>query len=45
MVAADGTLYVSNDGAVAAIDKNGQLLGLALYDASAGEVSWNNSFA
>ncbi len=45
VVAADGTLYVSNDGAVAAIDKNGQLLGLALYDASAGEVSWNNSFA
>ncbi len=42
VVAADGTLFVSSDGAVVALDKNGQLLGFAQYDASAGEVTSND---
>ena len=41
VVAQDGTLFVASDGAVVALDKNGQLLGFAQYDASAGEVSSN----
>ena len=41
VVAQDGTLFVASDGAVVALDKNGQLLGFAQYDASAGEVSGN----
>jgi len=44
VVAQDGTLFVSNDGAVAALDKNGQMLGLAMYDSQAGEVHWEDSF-
>lgn len=44
VVAQDGTMYVSNDGAVAALDANGQMLGLAMYDASAGEVHWTDTF-
>lgn len=44
VVAQDGTLYVSNDGAVAALDKNGQMLGLAMYDSQAGEVHWEDTF-
>lgn len=44
VVAADGTLFVSTDGAVTALDKNGQVLGIALYDASAGEVSLSTGF-
>ena len=41
VVAQDGTLYVASDGAVVALDPDGQLLGFAQYDASAGEVSSN----
>ncbi len=41
VIAQDGTLYVASDGAVVALDKNGQLLGFAQYDAAAGEVSSN----
>ncbi len=44
VIAADGTLYVSTDGAVTALDKNGQVLGIALYDASVGEVSLSTGF-
>jgi outer membrane protein assembly factor BamB len=42
VVAQDGTLYVASDGAVVALDKNGQLLGFAQYDAAAGEVKSND---
>lgn len=42
VIAQDGTLYVASDGAVVALDPNGQLLGFAQYDASAGEVSSND---
>jgi hypothetical protein len=38
VMAQDGTLYVSTDGSVAALDKNGYMIGLAMYDATAGEV-------
>lgn len=44
VVAQDGTLFVSNDGAVAALDKDGQMLGIAMYDASVGEVHWTDTF-
>ncbi len=44
VVAQDGTLFISTDGAVTALDRNGQLLGIALYDAAAGEVSLNTGF-
>jgi outer membrane protein assembly factor BamB len=44
VVAQDGTLFVSNDGAVASLDKDGQVLGIAMYDASAGEVHWTDTF-
>lgn len=44
VVASDGTLYVSTDGAVTALDQNGQVLGIALYDASVGEVSLSTGF-
>jgi len=39
VVAGDGTLYVSTDGAVAALDKDGQMMGVAMYDSDVGEVS------
>jgi hypothetical protein len=39
VVANDGTLYVSTDGAVSALDKNGQVLGVAIYDMRAGETT------
>lgn len=41
VVAQDGTLYVASDGAVVALNHNGQLLGYAQYDAKAGEVTAN----
>lgn len=44
VVAQDGTLFVATDGAVAALDQKGQLLGLAMYDASVGEVSVSDNF-
>ncbi|MSQ81353.1 MAG: hypothetical protein EXR77_00290 [Myxococcales bacterium] len=44
VVAQDGTLYVATDGALSALDKNGQVVGLAIYDASAGEVSLATGF-
>lgn len=44
VVAQDGTLYVSTDGAVTSLDSNGQVSGIALYDAAAGEVSLNTGF-
>lgn len=44
VVATDGTLFVATDGAVAALDHKGQLLGLAMYDASVGEVSASDNF-
>ena len=39
VVAQDGTLYVSTDGAVSALDAQGQMLGVAMYDSDVGEVS------
>jgi outer membrane protein assembly factor BamB len=42
--ATDGTLYVSHDGAVVMLDANGQLHGLAVFDASVGEVTWQSTF-
>ncbi len=39
VIAADRSLYVATDGAVTALDNNGQVLGYAMYDAKAGEVS------
>jgi len=39
VIAADRSLYVATDGAVTALDNNGQVLGYAMYDANAGEVS------
>ncbi len=44
VVAQDGTLFVATDGALSALDKNGQVTGLAIYDASAGEVSLATGF-
>jgi len=44
VVAQDGTLFVATDGAVAALDRHGQLLGLAMYDASVGEVTVSDNF-
>jgi hypothetical protein len=44
VVAQDGTLYVSTDGSVTALDQNGQVVGLALYDTSVGEVTLNTGF-
>ncbi|MBN2360304.1 MAG: PQQ-like beta-propeller repeat protein [Deltaproteobacteria bacterium] len=37
-VAEDGTLYVATDGAVVALDRDGQQLGWAMYNSTAGEV-------
>jgi len=37
-VAEDGTLYVSTDGAVVALDENGKQLGYAMFQPAAGEV-------
>ncbi len=42
VIAQDGTLYVAADGAVVALNKDGQLLGFAQYDAAAGEVVSND---
>jgi hypothetical protein len=42
--ATDGTLYVSNDGAVVMLDHDGQVNGLAVYDADVGEVTWQSTF-
>ena len=42
VVAQDGTLFVASDGAVVALNKDGQLLGFAQYDAAAGEVKSND---
>lgn len=44
VVAEDGTLYVSTDGSVTALDANGQVVGLAIYDTTVGEVSLNVGF-
>ena len=37
-MALDGTLYAATDGAVIALDRNGEEVGRALYDANVGEV-------
>ncbi|MSP90532.1 MAG: hypothetical protein EXR79_01815 [Myxococcales bacterium] len=44
VVAHDRTLFVSTDGAVSALDKNGQIIGVAIYDTSAGETSSTGEF-
>ncbi len=42
VVAQDGTLFIAADGAVVSLNKDGQLLGFAQYDAAAGEVKSND---
>lgn len=43
-VASDGTLYAATDGAVVALDSDGNEVGRALYDEDAGEVTSNSGW-